>query len=343
MTAWRPPAHWQRITSIDAHAAGEPLRVICSGFPLPPGATILERREQARRHFDHLRRSLMWEPRGHSDMYGCLLTPPATDDGDFGVLFLHNEGFSTMCGHGIIGLVTVGLECGLFPPPEGRAELRIDTPAGRVPATPHWQEGRVKSVSFRNVPSFVLRQNLRVDVPGLGEIRCDIAFGGAFYALVEVAQTGLALEPGQGDALIAAGMAIKRALMATQPLRHPSGDAALNFLYGIIFTQPAPAGSELHSRNACVFAEGELDRSPTGTGVSARAALLHARGALAPGETLHIESLIGTRFAVRVVDRTRAGSLPAVIPEVSGSAHITGRHTFLIDPDDPLREGFLLR
>jgi len=343
MLAWEPPAHWQRITTIDAHAAGEPLRVICSGFPLPPGVTILERREAARRQFDHLRRSLMWEPRGHSDMYGCLLTPPATEDGDFGVLFLHNEGFSTMCGHGIIGLVTVGLECGLFTLPQGRAELRIDTPAGRVLATPQLQDGRVAAVRFRNVPSFVWRQDLRVDVPGLGEIHCDIAFGGAFYALVDVAQTGLALEPQQADALIAAGMAIKRALMATQPVRHPSGDPALNFLYGTIFTQPCPADSGLHSRNACVFAEGELDRSPTGTGVSARAALLHARGRLAVGETLQIASLIGTRFAVRVLERAQVGPLPAVIPEVTGSARITGMHTFLIDPEDPLREGFLLR
>ena len=343
MSGWEAPAHWQRITTIDAHAAGEPLRVICSGFPMPAGATILERREQARRQYDHLRRSLMWEPRGHADMYGCLLTPPATEDGDLGVLFLHNEGFSTMCGHGIIGLVTVGLECGLFNMPSDHAELRIDTPAGRVAATPQWQDGRVAAVSFRNVPSFALLQNLRVAVPGLGEICCDIAFGGAFYALVDMVQTGLALEPQQSDALIAAGRAITSAIMATQRIEHPSGDPDLSFLYGTIFTQSLPADSGLHSRNACVFAEGELDRSPTGTGVSARAALYHARGELAQGETLHIESIIGTRFSVRVVTCTHEGALPAVIPEVTGSASITGTHTFLIDPDDPLRDGFLLR
>ncbi len=343
MVAWEAPAHWQRITTIDAHAAGEPLRVICSGFPMPAGATILARREQARQQYDHLRRSLMWEPRGHADMYGCLLTPPATEDGDLGVLFLHNEGFSTMCGHGIIGLVTVGLECGLFLMPPGRVALRIDTPAGRVLATPHMQDGRVAAVSFRNVPSFALLQDLCVAVPGLGEINYDVAFGGAFYALVDVAQTGLALEPRQSDALIAAGRAITRAIMATQRIEHPSGDLDLNFLYGTIFTQLRPADSGVHSRNACVFAEGELDRSPTGTGVSARAALYHARGELAQGETLHIESIIGTRFSVRVVTCTHEGALPAVIPEVTGSASITGTHTFLIDPDDPLRDGFLLR
>lgn len=343
MTNWAPPSDWGRITTIDAHAAGEPLRVICSGFPLPAGATILERREAALRQYDHLRRSLMWEPRGHADMYGCLLTPPATADGDLGVLFLHNEGYSTMCGHGIIGLVTVGLECGLFAMPTGRSELRIDTPAGRVVATPQWREGRVAAVSFLNVPSFVLMEGLRVEVPGLGEIRCDVAFGGAFYALVDAAQTGLTLEPRQSDALIAAGRAIKNAIMATQRIEHPSGDPDLNFLYGTIFTQLLPEGGAVHSRNACVFAEGELDRSPTGTGVSSRAALYHARGELAVGETLQIESLIGTRFAVRVVDCTQVGPLPAIIPEVTGSASITGMHDFLIDPADPLREGFLLR
>jgi len=182
-----------------------------------------------------------------------------------------------------------------------------------------------------------------VDVPGLGTISCDVAFGGAFYALVDVAQTGLALEPHNSDALIAAGRAIKRAIMATQRIEHPAGDPDLNFLYGTIFTQMRPEDSEVHSRNACVFAEGELDRSPTGTGVSSRAALYHARGELAAGETLHIESLIGTRFSVRVVERTRVGPLPAVVPEVTGSASITGMHSFLIDPADPLREGFLLR
>ncbi len=343
MSGWQAPAHWQRVRTIDAHAAGEPLRVICSGFPLPAGATILERREQARRQHDPLRRSLMWEPRGHADMYGCLLTPPATPDGDLGVLFLHNEGFSTMCGHGIIGLVTVGLECGLFSMPEGRAELRIDTPAGRVVAAPQWQDGRVAAVRFRNVPSFVLRQDLRVTVPGLGEIVCDIVFGGAFYALVDVAQTGLCIEAAQGEALIAASRAIKRAIMATQRIEHPTGDAELNFLYGTIFTQLMPTGGDVHSRNACVFAEGELDRSPTGTGVSARAALYHARGELARDVTLRIESIIGTRFDVRVLAETRVGGLPAVIPEVTGSAFITGAHEFLIDPDDPLRDGFLLR
>ena len=343
MVDWQPPGHWGRVRTIDAHAAGEPLRVICSGFPLPAGDTILERREAALRHYDHLRRSLMWEPRGHADMYGCLLTPPATDDGDLGVLFLHNEGYSTMCGHGIIGLVTVGLECGLFAMPAGRSEIRIDAPAGRIVATPHWRDGRVAAVSFLNVPSFALMQDLVVAVPGLGDVRCDVAFGGAFYALVDVAQTGLALEPRNSDALIAAGRAIKRAIMATQRIEHPAGDPDLNFLYGTIFSELRPAGGEVHSRNACVFAEGELDRSPTGTGVSSRAALYHARGELAAGETLQIESLIGTRFSVRIVERTRVGALPAVIPEVRGSASITGMHDFLMDPADPLREGFLLR
>ncbi|MEE8585844.1 MAG: proline racemase family protein, partial [Acidobacteriota bacterium] len=182
---WQPPDDWRRITAIDAHSAGEPLRVITSGFPKLSGKTILEKRRQARQHHDHLRRALMWEPRGHSDMYGCILTEPESDDGHVGVLFLHNQGFSTMCGHGIIGLVKVGIECGILDVSGQEPVIRIDTPAGRVTATAHIEQGRVKRVSFLNVASFLLEKDLEVQVPELGRIRCDIAFGGAFYAYLE--------------------------------------------------------------------------------------------------------------------------------------------------------------
>src|SRR5690349_14892609 len=176
MQNWQPPAHWQRITTIDAHTAGEPLRIITGGFPDLPGSTILEKRHYARQHYDHLRRALMWEPRGHADMYGCILTPPVTADGDVGVLFIHNEGFSTMCGHGIIGLVKVGVQTGLFPVTGAQTVIKIDTPAGRVTATAHMNGDEVERVSFLNVPSFLLERDLVVTVPGLGEVRGDIAF-----------------------------------------------------------------------------------------------------------------------------------------------------------------------
>lgn len=339
---WQPPDDWQRITTIDAHTGGEPLRIITGGWPALPGETILAKRQYAKAHHDALRRALMWEPRGHADMYGCLLTPPVTPDGDVGVLFMHNEGFSTMCGHGIIGLVTVGVDCGLFPADGATRVVRIDTPAGRVTATAHLDGGRVARVSFHNVPSFLLERDLAVDVPGIGRVVCDIAFGGAFYAYVDADALGLALTPQHYRRLIEDGMRIKRAVMAQYDIVHPDGDADLNFLYGTIFVSRTQ-GDGVHSRNVCIFAEGEVDRSPTGTGVSGRVAIHHARGELADGDVMVVESIVGSRFTGAVAGVTQVGGVAAVIPEVAGTASITGQHTFLIDPDDPFREGFLLR
>ncbi len=339
--SFTPPSDWACIHTIDAHAAGEPLRVIVQGLPEPRGATILEKRRYAREHLDHLRRALMLEPRGHADMYGCLLTPPVSADGDVGVLFLHNEGYSTMCGHGIIGLVKVGLEAGLFETRE-HGVVRIDTPAGQVVAFAEYDsESRVRSVRFENVPSFLLERDLEVHVPDLGQVRLDIAYGGAFYALVDAKALGLALDPSQYSRIVDVGMRIKRALQSAYEIVHPAGAGDLNFLYGTILTECKHG--ELHSRNVCVFAAGEVDRSPTGTGVSARAAALVARGELPLGQSITIESLIGTRFAVRAVREVAVGSFTGIVPEVRGSAFITGRHEFWIDPNDPLKEGVLLR
>lgn len=337
---WTPPEDFLRFTTLEVHTGGEPLRIITSGFPEPPGETMLDKREYARTHFEPLRRALMLEPRGHADMYGCLFTQSTTSDGDFGVLFLHNEGYSTMCGHGIIALVTAGIECGMF---AAKDELRIDTPAGRVTARPHLEDGRVVWVSFRNVASFLLERDLSIEVtlPGAARARllCDVAFGGAFYAYVDAARLGL--DPKDVRTLIDAGMRLKHAVAEQYVIRHPAGDPELEFLYGTIFVWPGGPGEP--SRNVCVFAEGEVDRSPTGTGVSGRAAIHHARGELAQGVPLSVESIVGSRFEVRVVETTRVGALPAVIPEVTGSAYLTGRHEFFVDPNDPFAQGFLLR
>lgn len=341
MTAWTPPDDWPTITTIDAHTEGEPLRVIVSGYPALQGETILARRRHAKAHLDPLRTALMWEPRGHADMYGCLVTAPVTPDADFGVLFLHNEGYSTMCGHGIIAVTKVALEVGLLPLHAPETRVRIDTPAGLVTAYARVQDGHVASVYFHNVPSFVVALDETVETPGLGPVRYDLAFGGAFYAFVQAADVGLTCTPNDFRSLIEKGMAIKRALMASRPIAHPF-EEELNFLYGTIFIGP-PEREGSHSRNVCVFAEGEVDRSPTGTGVSARAALHHARGELAVGHPLVIESILGSRFTVRVIETTTFGPYAAVIPEVEGRAFITGRHTFCLDPDDPLRHGFMLR
>ncbi len=338
---WQVPDRWRKITTIDVHTEGEPLRVITDGFPDLRGKTILTRRRYAKEKLDHLRTALMWEPRGHADMYGCIITQPVTPGADMGILFLHNEGFSTMCGHGIIGVATVALETGMLPATEPQTTVKIDTPAGLVVARARVSDGRVQSVYFENVPSFVLALDETVSVPGLGKVRYDLAFGGAFYAYVEAKEAGLDCTPDQYRALIERGMAIKRALMASRPIVHPF-EEDLSFLYGTIFIAP-PLSKGADSRNVCVFAEGEVDRSPTGTGVSGRLALMYARDEIGLNEKTVIESIIGSRFIGWISGTTTFGPHPAVIPQVEGSAFITGRHEFLIDPEDPLRDGFILR
>jgi trans-L-3-hydroxyproline dehydratase len=339
--AWNPPEDWIKVTTIDAHTEGEPLRVIVAGFPELKGQTILERRRDVKAQYDHLRRALMWEPRGHADMYGCLITPPATPHSDFGVLFIHNEGYSTMCGHGIIGVTTVALETGILPITGPETRVTIDTPAGVVTAYARFEKGRVQSVYFHNVPSFVVALDEQVEVPGLGTVKYDLAFGGAFYACVEADAVGLSYTPEDFRMLIEKGMDIKWAVMNKRRIQHPF-EPDLNFLYGTIFIGPASAAS-VDSCNVCIFADGEVDRSPTGTGVSARMAIHHARGEMGVGDSMVIESIIGSRFTGRVAETTTFGPYNAVIPEVEGRAFITGRHVFLIDPDDPFQDGFILR
>jgi proline racemase len=339
LESWSPRG--RIIRTVDAHTGGEPLRVIVDGFPELEGDTILARRRDARARFDALRTALMWEPRGHADMYGCILTPPVSAGADFGVLFLHNEGYSTMCGHGIIGVVTVVLETGWLKATEPITRVSIDTPAGLVVAKAHVDGGRVHDVEFRNVPSFVTELDGVVAVPSLGQVRFDLAFGGAFYAFVDADRLGIECTPENYRRIIEAGIAIKNAVSTSRTIVHP-GDADLGFLYGTIFIA-ATQSAGVHSRNVCVFADGEVDRSPTGTGVSARVAIHHARGELEPGTAITIESIIGSRFTACIAELASVGSSTAVIPEVGGQAFITGRNEFILDPDDPLRDGFFLR
>ena len=329
-----------RIRSLDYHTAGEPLRIVIDGLPPVEGATQLERRRYFRDRLDHYRRLLMLEPRGHADMYGAVLTPPVSEDGHAGVLFLHNEGYSTMCGHGIIAIATAAVEHRLFELADP-ADIRLDTPAGQVRASAKLgPDGHVESVAFRNVPSFVLAAEREVTVEGR-RLNCSVAYGGAFYAYVDARELGLELVPAEAPALIRWGRAVKRAVGEAVDIRHPAGRTDLDFLYGTIFV----LGDVPHerSRNACVFADGELDRSPTGTGVSGRAAIYHARGVISLGRPFLVESLIGTSFEVRCVAETEVAGVPAVITEVTGSAYQTGRHEFVLDDRDPLDAGFLLR
>jgi proline racemase len=338
---WQPPADWTVITTIDAHTGGEPFRVITGGLPPVPGDTILAKRRYVREHLDHLRTALMWEPRGHADMYGCIVTEPVTPDGTLGVIFMHNEGYSTMCGHGIIGLAKVALDTGMISLEGDRPVIRMDTPAGRVTAYARRVDGQVTEVSFYNVPSFVYRLNEVVDVPGIGSVRYDVAFGGAFYAFCRAEDLGIRLVADDFRALIDVGMRVKLAVMDTLPIEHPF-ELDLGFLYGTIIVGP-PHDAGHHSRNVCIFADGQVDRCPTGTGVSGRAAIHLARGELGQDEPFVVESILGTCFTGRIVEQTTFGPYDAVVPEVTGSAHICGRNEWLIDPTDPLRHGFILR
>ena len=340
LRSWQPPAHWLRITTLDAHTGGEPLRIVTGGFPEVPGRTVLERRRYAREHLDHLRTALMFEPRGHREMYGCVVMPPVTAGAHFSVLFMHNEGYSTMCGHGIIGVATAAVETGFVTAAGDETEVRIDSPAGLVVARVRSERGRVRGVAFRNVPSFVIELDAEVDVPGLGRVRYDLAFGGAFYAHVQAEPLGLRCDGAHHQRLVETGMAIKRAVMAARPVPHPY-ESDLSFLYGTILIDQPP-GPGANSRNVCVFADGEVDRSPTGTGVSARMAIHHARGEVGLGQPFVIESIVGSRFTGRVVETTTFGGHEAVVPEVEGEARLTGRHEFFVDPEDGLGRGFLL-
>ncbi len=330
------------IGTIDAHAAGEPLRIVMAGLPPLAGETILARRAAMLAHHDDLRRILMWEPRGHADMYGCVLTPPVTPGAAYGVLFMHNAGYSTMCGHGIIALTTALIETGQLPRVAPVTEVGYDTPAGFVQARAEIAGDRVRRVTFRNVPSFVHTAGLEITV-GLRRVAVDIVFGGAFYALVPAVAFApdLAVRPERVQELIARGMAVKRAVEAAIDVIHPT-EPELRGIYGTIITGP-PEGAGARQRNVTVFADGEVDRSPCGTGTAATTAALVARGELALGEEWVNESIIGTRFTGRAIEAANVGDYPAVVPEIGGRGFVTGFHQFVLDPDDDAGRGFLVR
>lgn len=336
---WNPPKNWLKIKTIDLHTGGEPLRVIYDGLPEIQGKTILEKRRFFRENLDHIRTGLMFEPRGHADMYGALITEPITENADFGTFFLHNEGYSTMCGHAIIALTKLVFDTGMIEKEED--DLIIDAPPGLIRSRAHRVNGVVEEVSFLNVPSFLLHRDQEVEVAGIGKVKFDVAYGGAFYAFVDADELGIGMEEKDYNQLIDWGRKIKYAVMENFDIKHPF-EEDLSFLYGTIFTGKA-IDPKHHSRNVCIFAEGEVDRSATGSGVSARAALHYAKGELKEGEKITIESILGTTMDVEVKEVTTYGPHAAVVPEVSGTAHITGKNEFYFDPDDPLREGFIFR
>ena len=330
------------INVIDAHTAGEPIRIVTSGIPKIEGKTILEKKDFFAKNMDGLRCFLTKEPRGHKDMFGAILTSPATDDGDIGVLFFHNEGMSTMCGHGTIGIAKVAAETGIIAVHEGENIIKIDAPAGRVTAFATVEDKRVKSVAFTNVPSFRYSEGVKIPLNGFGEVETAISYAGAFYIMVEQEKIGVTVCEEQCAVIVERAMALKNWVNANMNITHPE-HPEINGIYGVIVMAPTEKTDYgLKSRQACVFADGAVDRSPCGTGTSARMALLCARGELKVKEKFRAASIINTEFTGTVLESVQTAGRDGIIPQIAGSAWITGFTQFVLDSEDPLPEGFLL-
>lgn len=330
------------ITCVDYHTAGEPFRILTAGVPELEGDSILDKRSYALDNLDHIRALVINEPRGHADMYGCFVTSPEDDGADLGVVFFHNAGYSTACGHGTIALVTWALEAGRVPSTGDRTEVVVDAPSGRLHTVANSNGEKVASVRFRNVPSFVHATRLQADTDE-GSLMVDVSYGGAFYASVDCADLDLRVEGRNLGRFITLGRAIKKSLESEHDISHPE-DQRLRDVYGVIFFERLEdENGKLCQRNVTIFADGEVDRSPCGSGTSARLALLDASGELARGDELVHRSIVDTVFTGRVVEATSMAGKDAVVTEVEGSAYLTGRHEFVLDPRDPVGTGFLLR
>ena len=329
------------ISTVEVHTGGEPFRIVTSGLPKLPGHSIVERRAWLLEHADDIRQALMFEPRGHADMYGGYLTPPVSPTADFGVIFLHNEGYSDHCGHGVIALATAAVELGWVQRTEPETRVGIDAPCGFIEAFVQWDGAHANGVRFVNVPSFIYRRDVTVTTPSFGEVTGDIAYGGAFYFYTSAQPHGLEIRESSIDTLKQFGAEVKAAANAAFPVVHPH-IPEINHIYGTII-DGAPRHPGSTQANCCVFADREVDRSPTGSGTGGRVAQLYLRGLLGKDDVLVNESVIGTVFKGRVLQETQVGDFDAVIPEISGTAYIAGFCNWVLDARDPLRNGFLVR
>lgn len=329
------------ITAVDSHTEGMPTRVVTSGFGHVPGKTMFDKKRYVEKHLDHLRTLLMFEPRGHGSMSGSVILPPADPEADLGVVFIEVSGCLPMCGSGTIGTCTVAIETGMVKAIEPITYLKLDTPAGCVTAEASVQNGRVKKVKIKNVPSFLYRRDVRVDVSGLGNLVLDIAFGGNFYALLPASAVGLTLEVKNARAILEAGMKIMEAVGKQVPLCHPL-NPEIREIKHTMFTGPADVDGA-SAKNTVVVYPGMLDRSPCGTGTSARMAQLFARKKLGLNQDFVHESIIGTLFTGQLVEEVQlTDDLTAVVPTIEGRAWISGFQHFVLDPDDPFPAGFLI-
>lgn len=329
------------ISTVEVHTGGEPFRIITSGYPRIPGNTILARRKWLEENCDELRCALMFEPRGHADMYGGLLTEPVSEGADFGVIFMHNVGYSSHCGHGVIALSTAAVELGWVHRTAPETRIGIDAPCGFIEAYVAWDGEHAGDVRFVNVPSFMWKRDVTVQTPSFGPVTGDIAYGGAFYFYVDGTPYGLQIRESEVERLKDFGAEVKNATNVAYSIVHPELTDIRDIYGTIIAGDPRHPGSS--QANCCVFADREVDRSPTGSGTAGRVAQLHARGQLAEGTTLINESIVGSVFKGRVLSRTRLGDFEAVIPEVSGNAFICGFGNWILDARDPQTYGFLVR
>ncbi|MGV9327597.1 proline racemase family protein [Streptosporangium sandarakinum] len=325
--------------AVDSHTEGMPTRVVTGGVGVIPGATMAERREHFLAEMDHVRTLLMYEPRGHSAMSGAILQPPTRPDADYGVLYIEVSGCLPMCGHGTIGVATVLVETGMVEVVEPVTTIRLDTPAGLVVAEVRVEDGAAVAVTIVNVPSFSVGLDKVVEVPGLGEVRYDLAYGGNFYAIVPIESVGLPFDRAAKDRILGAGLAIMKAVNEEDEPVHPLDDG-IRGCHHVHFT--APGSDARRSRHAMAIHPGWFDRSPCGTGTSARMAQLHARGELGLDTDFVNESFIGTRFVGRLVAETEVAGRPAVVPAITGRAWVTGTAQYFLDPRDPFPAGFLL-
>jgi proline racemase len=325
--------------AVDSHTEGMPTRVITGGVGVIPGATMFERRQHFVEHLDHVRTLLMYEPRGHSAMSGAILQPPTRPDADYGVLFIEVSGCLPMCGHGTIGVATVLVETGMVEVTEPVTMIRLDTPAGLVVTEVAVAGGAATSVTIRNVPSFCHALDQTAEVPGLGDVTYDMAYGGNFYAILPIESVGLPFDRARGQEILDAGLAIMDAINTSDPPVHPE-NPGIAVCHHVQFV--APGSDAAHSRHAMAIHPGWFDRSPCGTGTSARLAQLYARGELKADAEFVNESFIGTRFVGRIAEETTVGGLPAIVPTITGRAWVTGTAQYFLDPDDPFPAGFLL-
>lgn len=329
------------INAVDSHTMGEPTRIVTGGIPSIPGKSMPEKKAYLESNLDHLRTGIMLEPRGHNDMFGSILTSPTSEEADLGIIFMDGGGYLNMCGHGTIGAMTVALETGMVPMVEPVTEVVLEAPAGLVRGQVKVENKKVKEVSFKNVPSFLYKRDVEIEVPEIGKVTLDISFGGSFFAIVSAKQLGLKVMPENAQKLNRLGMTIRDIVNETVKVQHPEL-AHINQV-DLVEIYDDPTHPEATYKNVVIFGQGQVDRSPCGTGTSAKLATLYAKGAFDEADTFVYESILGTLFKGRIVGKAKVGEIDAIIPEITGSAYITGFNQFVFDDEDPVKYGFILK